>query len=112
MPISDIKIQRIDLGEGRWWDIYTQRPYGALRAIRRELDSVGGDADLTKIPRSVADNINIAMIVGCTADWSWDEPVDEAHLALRTEGIVDIILKEMTAMYRETVEDDAELKKE
>ena len=49
-------IQRVDLGNGKWWDINTAPKWGTLR----NLDQQQGDA---------------ALLAAVTAAWSFEEPV-------------------------------------
>ena len=116
-------VERIDLGNGQWWDIYTVCSRGMRKAFRKAgLNVLGAslsdglEIDLTD-PDSVRraamahpdalnlDAIDDAYLVHGTHAWSFEVPFGLEAIDRLEDGLVGQVLGRMQELYAEQTEE-------
>ena len=118
--MNGIDTVRVELPGDHWWEILAAMPYGVSRRVKRVIApamSLDGNGEMGLDPSlmtiTIAEDVNVARLVGCSTAWSWGGEVTEEEIDKRLNEDVKLVLAEMDRLYQPRDEETvADLKKD
>ena len=110
-----MKTERIDLGNGDWWDIMGELPWRLHKEIRRSMGEyltaeeseantegqmenglyMRKDVD----PMEIMDKVENLRLLNCSVGWSWEGPITEDTIGERSSHHVMAVIRRMGQLY-------------